>query len=262
MKGLDQLPRPMLLIIPAIDLRHGHCVRRRGTQYGVDSDYFDDPVKMAKLWRVQNARVLHLTDHDAEASADSRTTNRDTIRAIAGAVDIPVEVKGGARTMADVEALLGAGVYRVVLDPAVDPEIAEAAVARHSCSRVVAALEAGAGDVEAALDLERRGVRRILYTATTPEGVDAGAFRALGAALGKARVTAAGGVAGYRDLLRLQELQALGVDSVVIGRALYENRFPCQQFWCWHRKADVDLDRFSTARLAEKSLSSSPDACD
>ncbi|MEM1041174.1 MAG: HisA/HisF-related TIM barrel protein [Bacteroidota bacterium] len=245
----------MFLIIPAIDLRDGHCVRRQDEQYGADADYFDDPVQMAKLWRVQNARVLHLTDHDAEASAEGRTTNHDTIRAIAEALDIPVEVKGGVRTVDDVDALLDAGAYRVVLDPAADPDAAEAAVAKHSCSRVVAALDAHPGDVDAALDLERRGVRRILYTAATPEGIDIEAFRTLGAALGRTRLTAAGGVTDYGDLLRLQELRPFGVDSAIIGRALYENRFPCQQLWCWHDKDDVDLDHFSSARLAD-------DGCD
>ncbi len=243
----------MFLIIPAIDLRNGHCIRRRGEQYGVETTYFDDPVKMAKLWRVQNARVLHLTDHD-----DERTVNRDTIAQIADALDIPVEVKGGIRTMDDVDALIEAGVYRAVLDDASDPDFAEAAVAKHSCSRVVVALDATDGAIETALDLERRGVRRILYTATTPDGVDVEAYRALGSVLKKARITAAGGVTGYQDLLRLQEMKPLGLDSVILGRALYENRFPCQKLWCWHRKEVVNLDRFSTARLREQE----DDACD
>ena len=64
------------------------------------------------------------------------------------------------------------------------------------------------------------------------------------------RVTVAGGVSGYPDLLALQSIEPSGVDSVVVGRALYENAFPCQRFWCWQRPQDVDLSRFSTARLA------------
>ncbi len=242
----------MLLVIPAIELRSGQCVR--GAR--AESDYFGDPVKMAKLWRVQNARVLHLDDRDAADGGEGQTVNRGTIREIANALDIPVEVSGGVRTMDDVDALLAAGVYRVVLGP--DPALAEAAVAKHTCSRVVVALDAAADAVATALDLERRGVRRLVCTATTPDGVDVEAYRALGSALSKARVTAAGGVQGYGDLLRLQELQPLGVDSVIVGQALYENRFPCQQAWCWHRKDDLDLDRFSTARLSP----SDADSCD
>ncbi len=54
----------------------------------------------------------------------------------------------------------------------------------------------------------------------------------------------------YRDLIALAALKPVGVDSVIVGRALYENRFPCQAVWCWHDKEHVDLDRYSTASLA------------
>ncbi len=253
----------MLLVIPAIDLRGGRCLRE--DRAAAETAYFGDPVKMAKLWRVQNARVLHLEDRDAAGEGDGRTSNRATIREIAGALDIPVQVGGGVRTMDDVDALLGTGVYRVVLAPEADPAFVEAAVAKHTCSRVVAALDAARGNapelepvIDRALELERRGVRRFLYRAAPAGRLDTAALRALGAALGKARLTAAGGVAGYRDLLRLHELEPLGLDSAIVGRALYENRFPCQQFWCWHRKDDLDLDRFSTARLAQPDV----DACE
>jgi len=262
----------MLLVIPAIDLRDGRCVRLRQGRYEDETVYFDDPVRMAKLWRVQNARTLHLVDLDAARTADGPATdNRAVIREIADALDIPVEVGGGIRTMADVEELLDAGVYRVVLGTAAvrDPDLVEAAVRRYSCSRVVVGIDAedgevkvegweagsGVGAVDLALEMERRGVRRIVYTDIARDGMLSGpnieAYRTLGQHLSKCKITASGGVSGYRDLLRLQELAPLGVDSVIVGRALYENQFPCQQFWCWHRKDVVDLDRFSTARLAD-----------
>ena len=62
------------------------------------------------------------------------------------------------------------------------------------------------------------------------------AYRDMASRLTKAKVTASGGVGGYRDLLGAAGLEPLGVDSVIVGRALYENAFPCQQFWCWHRR--------------------------
>lgn len=261
----------MLLVIPAIDLRGGRCVRLRQGQYEDETVYFDDPVKMAKLWRVQNARVLHLVDLDAARTKDGATAdNRAVIRAIAQTLDIPVQVGGGIRSLEDVEAMLEAGVYRVVLGTVAvrEPDLVEEAVRRHSCSRVVVGIDAKDGEVrvegweagsgvdavELALEMERRGVRRIIYTDIARDGMLAGpnveAYRALGERLTSCRITASGGVSGYRDLLRLAELAPFGVDSVIVGRALYENRFPCQQFWCWHRKELVDLDRFSTARLA------------
>ena len=217
-------------------------------------------------FRVIHDMMRHLDAARSRRPADAKA-NLDTIRAVAEALDIPVEVGGGLRTMDDIEEMFEAGVYRVVLDSAAihEPDLVEEAVAKHTCSRIVVGIDAEDGEardegshcvdaVDLALDMERRGIRRFIYTDVTRNGALEGpnieAYRTLGAALSKAHITAAGGVRGYRDLLRLQELRPLGVDSVIVGRALYENRFPCQQFWCWHDKADVNLDHYSTARLA------------
>ncbi|CAM3247298.1 1-(5-phosphoribosyl)-5-[(5-phosphoribosylamino)methylideneamino]imidazole-4-carboxamide isomerase [Rhodothermus bifroesti] len=256
----------MLLVIPAIDLRGGRCVRLYQGSYERETVYFDDPVKMARLWRVQNARVLHVVDLDA---ARNQGHNREVIGAICQALDIPVQVGGGIRTLEDIEALLAQGVYRVVLGTAAvrEPDLISEALARYGCSRIVVGIDARDGEVRIegwtsgsgvdaialALDMEQRGVRRFVYTDIsrdgTLEGPNIEMYRALGRRLQKARITASGGVSGYRDLMRLQELEPYRVDSVIIGRALYENRFPCQQFWCWHHKDEVDLTRFSTAPL-------------
>ncbi len=257
----------MTLVIPAIDLRGGHCVRLYQGSYEDETVYFTDPVKMAKLWRVQNARVLHLVDLDAaRGGADD---NRPVIREICQALDIPIQLGGGIRTMDDIDAALEAGVSRVILGTvaAREPEFVSEAIARYGCSRVVVGIDARDGEVrvqgwtegsgldavEMALDMERRGVRRIVYTDISRDGTLQGpnvdAYRSLGERLQKARITASGGVGGYRDLLRIKELQPYRVDSVIIGRALYENRFPCQHIWCWHDKDHVDLDRYSTAPL-------------
>ena len=260
-----------MLVIPAIDLRHGRCVRRRQGRYEAEEVYYDDPVRMAKLWRVMNAKVLHLFDRDAfdpyglpcppGASAD----NRAVFAEIVGALDIPVEVSGGIYTLDDVEAVLTMGAYRAVLGGPVAPDadLVETALREFGSSRVVIGLEAhgraldGAGDVvEQAAELEGRGARRFVYVdldrAGTAEGPNVEALRTLSGTLQRARITAGGGVSGYRDLLALQGLEPR-VDSVIVGRALYENRFPCQRFWCWHDKEALDLDRFSTAPVAEKS---------
>lgn len=264
----------MTLVIPAIDLRGGNCVRLRQGSYADETIYFDDPVKMARLWRVQNARVLHLVDLDAarggSQNRDSdRDDNRDVIRRIAAALDIPVQLGGGIRTMEDIDAALALGVYRVILGTAAvrNPDLVTEAVAKHGCSRVVVGIDARDGEarvqgwtegsgldaVELALDMERRGVRRIVYTDIsrdgTLEGPNVDAYRTLGEHLTDAHITASGGVGAYKDLLRIKELSAYGVDSVIIGRALYENQFPCQRFWCWHDKEHVDLEHFSTAPL-------------
>lgn len=260
----------MFLVIPAIDLRGGRCVRLHQGSYARETVYFDDPVKMAKLWRVQNARVLHVVDLDAARGGE--TENRAIIREICNTLDIPVQVGGGIRTIEGIEAALSAGVHRVVLGTSAvrEPDLVSEAIVKFGARRVVVGIDARDGEVrvegwtegsgldavEFALDMERRGCCRIVYTDIsrdgTMEGPNIEAYRTLGSHLTSTRITASGGVGDYRDLVALASLKDVGVDSVIVGRALYENRFPCQALWCWHSKETVDLDRFSTASIAER----------
>lgn len=265
----------MILVIPAIDLRGGQCVRLYQGSYNQETVYFDDPLKMAKLMRVQNARALHLVDLDAaRGGSEDCIDNRGVIKSICEALDIPIQLGGGIRTIEDVETALNLGVYRVIIGTAAvrNPDLVSEAIDRFGCTRVAVGIDARDGEVrvqgwtegsgidaiDLSLDMERRGCRRIIYTDISRDGTLAGpnidAYRALGERLNQARITVSGGIGGFQDLLRVKELKAYRVDSVIIGRALYENKFPCQQFWCWHRKQEVDLEQFSTARLKEEAV--------
>jgi phosphoribosylformimino-5-aminoimidazole carboxamide ribotide isomerase len=257
----------MALVIPAIDIRNGRCVRLHQGSYEDETVYFDDPVKMAKLWRVQNAQTLHVVDLDAARGEGEN--NREVIGDMCDALDIPIQLGGGIRSMEQIEAALDMGVYRVILGTAAvrNPDLVEEAVEAFSAQRVVVSIDARDGEVrvqgwtegsgleavEFAQEMERRGVRRIVYTDIsrdgTMEGPNVPAYRTLGNHLTKSKITASGGVGEYEDLLDIQTLQPYGVDSVIVGTALYENRFPCQQFWAWQDKDNVDLDTFSTASL-------------
>lgn len=257
----------MTLVIPAIDIRDGRCVRLHQGSYDEETVYFEDPVKMAKLWRVQNARTLHIVDLDA-ARGDGEN-NRPVIREICKTLDIPIQLGGGIRSMDQIEAALDMGVYRVILGTAAvqDPDLVEAAIERFSSRQVVVSIDAEHGEVRIqgwtegsgldaihfAKEMEERGVQRFVYTDISRDGTMTGpnieAYRTLGSQLSAAKITASGGVGDYEDLLSIQTLQPYRVDSVIVGTALYENRFPCQQFWAWHEKDQVDLDTFSTAKL-------------
>ncbi len=262
----------MILVIPAIDLLGGQCVRLLQGSYEHETVYYDDPVKMAKLWRIQNARVLHVVDLDAaRGGSEDRADNRSEIARICEALDIPVQVGGGIRTMDDIQAALDLGVYRVVLGTAAvrNPDLVSEAVERFSCSKVVVGIDAKDGEVrvegwtegsgldavDLALDMEERGIRRIIYTDISRDGTMQGpnveAYQSLGQHLKKARITASGGVGGYEDLMQIEALKSHRVDSIIIGRALYENKFPCQKLWCWHYKEQLNLNEFSSARLTE-----------
>jgi phosphoribosylformimino-5-aminoimidazole carboxamide ribotide isomerase len=262
----------MALVIPAIDLRGGRCVRLHQGSYDDETVYFDDPVKMAKLWRVQNARVLHVVDLDA-ARGDA-SPNREAIRGITDALDIPVQMGGGIRSLDDIEAALEMGVYRVIIGTAAvrNPPMISKAVERFGPQRIVVGIDARDGEarvqgwtegsgvdaVDLALDMQERGVSRIVYTDIsrdgTMEGPNVQAYRTMGKALSTTKITASGGVGAHKDLLSIQTLGRYGVDSVIVGKALYENVFPCQQFWSWNQKDDIDLDTFSTAPLRDPSV--------
>ena len=138
----------MTLVIPAIDIRDGRCVRLHQGDYDAETVYFEDPVKMAKLWRVQNARTLHVVDLDAARGDDE--DNRSVIRTLCSALDIPVQLGGGIRSMEQIEAALDMGVYRVILGTAAvrNPDLVERAIERFSAQRVVVSIDARDGDVK------------------------------------------------------------------------------------------------------------------
>jgi len=264
----------MVLVIPAIDLRGGRCVQLHQGDYDDETVYFDDPVKMAKMWRVQNARTLHMVDLDAARGEGEH--NRSVIEEVCSTLDIPVQLGGGIRSMDQIEAALEMGVYRVILGTAAvrNPNLVEAAIDEFSARRVVVSIDARDGEVRTegwtkgsgldavgfAQNMERRGVRRFVYTDIsrdgTLEGPNIQAYRTLGLHLSEAKITASGGVGDHEDLLAIEALEPYGVDSVIVGTALYENRFPCQQFWAWQDTDTVDLDTFSTASLRSET---SPD---
>lgn len=257
----------MPLVIPAIDIRDGRCVRLHQGSYEDETVYFDDPVKMAKLWRVQNAQTLHVVDLDAARGEGDH--NRSVIRKMCEALDIPIQLGGGIRSLEHIERALEMGVFRVILGTAAvrNPDFVSEAIDTFSSSRIIVSIDARDGEVrvegwtegsgrdavEFAQEMEDRGVRRLVYTDISRDGTMSGpnvaAYRTLGRHLSTAKITASGGVGDYEDLLDIQTLQPYGVDSVIVGTALYENRFPCQQFWAWHDLEDVDLDTFSTAQL-------------
>ncbi len=260
---------PPMLVIPAIDIFGGKAVRLYQGDYERETVYYDDPVLLARLWRISNARALHVVDLDAaRGGSPGRSGNREVIRAIAEAIDIPVQVGGGIRTRDDIAHIRELGVHRAIIGTAAvrNPDLVSLAVEKFGPSHIVTGIDARDGEVrvdgwqegsgidaiELALDMEARGCCRVIYTDIsrdgTMEGPNAGAYRELARHLSTMRITASGGVGGYEDLETLASLDPR-VDSVIVGRALYENKFPCQNCWCWHDPTSIDLDCFSTAEL-------------
>lgn len=248
----------MLLILPAIDIKDGRCVRLVQGAQGTETIYSDDPVKMAVLWRGENAKTLHVVDLDG--AFEGKMKNLDTLRRMIEAVDIPIQVGGGIRTYEQVKQLFDCGIYRVVLGTAAidDPDIVAKCVKDFGARKIVVGIDAkngvvmtkgwkentGIESVSLALNMKQLGVCRIVYTDITRDGMMTGpnyeAIKNIAQKTGL-RVTASGGVSDYQDLIRLQELEKFGVDSVIVGKALYENKFPCQALWRENEKSLDDL---------------------
>ncbi len=248
----------MLLILPAIDIKDGRCVRLVQGAAGTEKIYSDDPVQMAILWRGENSKTIHVVDLDG--AFDGTMKNLDVLRRMMKAVDIPIQIGGGIRSYEQVKQLFEIGVYRVVLGTSAidDPELVSRCVADFGARKIVVGIDAkngvvmtkgwtentGIEAVSLALNMKALGVCRIVYTDITRDGMLSGpnyeAIQQIAERTGL-KVTASGGVSGYEDLIKLQELERYGVDSVIVGKALYENRFSCQALWRENEKTLDDL---------------------
>jgi phosphoribosylformimino-5-aminoimidazole carboxamide ribotide isomerase len=230
-----------MLIIPAIDLRGGRCVRLVQGRPEAETVYGEDPVAMARRWASGGARWLHLVDLDgAFAGAPQQL---EIAGQIAAAVDIPVQLGGGLRTLEQIESALAAGVARVVLGTVAvtGPALVREACSTFGSSRVLVGLDArddlvavkGWQDVtsrhilEVAAEIRGCGVERLIYTDTARDGMLAGPnlemIRKLASQSGL-RLIASGGVSCLEDIIRLRELEPLGVEGVILGKSLYEGR--------------------------------------
>ncbi len=227
-----------MLIIPAIDLQDGRCVRLLRGDFAQETMYGDDPVAMAGRWYRAGAEVLHVVDLDGARLG--RPVQMELIRSMAA--QAPIQVGGGLRSAADVEYAFEAGARRVVLGTAaLDLDLVAGLVASRAEQLIVALDTRGdtvavQGWVETSdwslLDLARAlievGVRRFLHTDVERDGaLTSPNFASLErlAALGMP-VIASGGVSSLADIERLREC---GADAVIVGRALYEEVFTLEE---------------------------------
>lgn len=259
-----------MLIIPAIDIKDGKCVRLTRGDFSKQKIYLDDPKDMAIIWRKQNAKMIHVVDLDAALLGAPK--NFDKIKEIVDTLDIPIQVGGGIRSVEDAARYLDIGVYRIVIGSAAvkNPALVSELLAKYGPRKIVVGIDAengiakisgwveesGKKDYELGLEMKALGVERVIYTDISRDGMMQGfGYDSTKLFCEKTglRVTASGGVHNKDDLKKLCKLESLGVDSVVIGKALYEESFPCQKLWYLHEK-EMKIDtEFSTARQKVKS---------
>jgi phosphoribosylformimino-5-aminoimidazole carboxamide ribotide isomerase len=253
-----------MLIIPAIDIKDGKCVRLTRGDFSQQKIYLDNPRDMAIIWRKQNAKMLHVVDLDAALTGDM--VNFEKIREIVEELDIPIQVGGGIRSADAVKRYLDIGVSRVVIGSAAvtDPGLISEVLKSYRSSQIVVGIDAENGipkikgwtessnlkDYELALRMKDMGVERIVYTDISRDGMLQGiGYESTKRFAEKTRmkITASGGVTNFEDLLKLDSLKPLGVDSVIIGKAFYECNFPCQKLWyCFETRMGIDHN-YSTA---------------
>ena len=233
-------------IIPAIDLKGGVCVRLTQGRMDSATTYGDDPIAVAQAFERAGAQRIHVVDLDG-AIAGSNSPNRSVVRAIVEAVSVPVQFGGGVRTVADVESLVASGVALVILGTLATESIDTLkALIDQFGSKICVGIDARDGVVmtrgwvaatsltaiDFAVEVASLGVERVIYTDIKRDGMLTGPNIEQTVALARAaniRVTASGGVSSLEDIERLCEMNEPLVDSVIVGRALYERRFTLEQ---------------------------------
>jgi phosphoribosylformimino-5-aminoimidazole carboxamide ribotide isomerase len=232
-----------ILIIPAIDLRDGRCVRLTQGRKDNATVYDGDPIEIAQSHEISGARMIHIVDLDA-AFSNPNSRNRQLLREIISGIRIPLQFGGGLRSLEDVAQVIELGVARVVIGTlAVEaPTTLEQALRLFGADRIAVGIDARNGQVLtrgwekegklSALELAQRvasmGIERIIYTDVACDGMLTGVNVEQTSAIAREsglKVTASGGVSSLEDIKRLKDASECGIDSVIVGKALYEGRF-------------------------------------
>lgn len=226
-----------MIVIPAIDVKDGRCVRLYQGRADQETVYAEDPVEIALTWQAQGAKRIHVVDLDG--AFEGRPRNLDVVRRIAEACDVPIQFGGGIRNLAAIEELLAIGVDRVILGTVAveDPALVHEACRRFGSERILVGIDARHGRVavkgwvqstqqdayDLALHMKRLGVTEIVFTDISRDGTLEGpAFDSLERMCGTGlKVIASGGVASLDDLRRLREMAHMGISGVIVGKALY-----------------------------------------
>lgn len=234
-----------MLIIPAIDIKDGRCVRLYQGEMEKDTVYYESPVEAAKHWVEQGAELIHVVD--LNGAVEGHPVHKQEVAAICMGFGVPVELGGGLRSFEAIEESLALGVERVVLGTAAyeDPDFLSA-VCKRFPGKIVVGIDARDGRiaikgwkedtsmdaVELAERCQEDGASRIIYTDISRDGtslgVNAEEMLRIARAV-KIPIIASGGVASLDDIRRLKALENDGVEGVIVGRALYSGAFKLRE---------------------------------
>ncbi len=226
-----------MIVIPAIDLKEGRCVRLEQGEMHRDTVFSDNPAEQALQWQQAGAELLHLVDLDGAFAGQPK--NKAAIESILKAITIPAQLGGGIRDLATIEAYLALGLSKVIIGTAAqrNPELVIEACQKFP-GQIVVGIDAKNGMVAVqgwaevsditAVDLARKfedcGVTAIIYTDISRDGMMAGpnleATKALAEAI-TIPVIASGGVSSLKDIDNLMAIELSGINGAIIGKAIY-----------------------------------------
>lgn len=238
-----------LLVIPSIDIKDGKTVRVvQGIPELDCQEYGSDPVEMAKIWRAENAKLLHIVDFDGAWEHSHK--NYKIVEEICSSVIIPVEFAGGVRNLDDAKQVMDTGISRLVISTMAleNPDEFKKVFEMFGPAKIAVALDVVGEDLitrgrkrktgvsynEFVKNISAMGVERFIVTDVERNGMLMGPNLELSkkiANLSGKKVTHSGGVRNKDELMDIQNLIPIGIDSAIVGRAFYENKFPCQRLW-------------------------------
>jgi len=227
-----------LIIIPAIDLKNGLCVRLKQGQMSKETVYSQVPQEMAIKWYEKGAERLHIVDLDG--AVKGKPVNSEVIRSIVHAIPIPIQLGGGIRDMETIQTYLDLGIHQIILGTVAykDPEFVSLACQRFP-DKIIIGIDAKKGQVavegwteetdmtpeELAKKYEEMGISAIVYTDIQRDGMSTGPNVQATKDLAKAiniPVIASGGISEIGDVKKILPLSKYGVMGMITGKALYE----------------------------------------
>ena len=237
-----------MLLIPAIDLKDGRCVRLLQGESDAETIYSNDPVEMAISFEDAGAKRLHLVDLDG--AFRGKGANMASIRSILKNISIPVQLGGGLRNAENIEQMFELGVSSVIVSTMAvkNSEVLEEIILRYSGKRIFLGVDSRnrkvsiegwqegteIDDVEFALRWKNHGIQRIVFTDIARDGMLSGPnLEALGdfARRTGLKIVASGGVSSMEDLELLKTLEKDGVDQVISGKAIYEGKLNLKEIF-------------------------------
>jgi phosphoribosylformimino-5-aminoimidazole carboxamide ribotide isomerase len=235
-----------MIVIPAIDIKNGRCVRLIQGDPGRETVYSNDPVAQARVFEKAGAKLIHVVDLDGAFAG--LPVNVDIVKAIASSVNIPIEIGGGIRSYETARIYHEAGISRLVVGTAaLEDRDAFSSIMDHFGESVIAGVDAKSAKVATRgwLDvsdvsavgfisaLKENGVKEVIYTDISTDGMLKGPnIQAIDEILKKVpgiRLVASGGVGTMRDIESLKPFESSGLVGCIVGKAIYDGRIELTQ---------------------------------